>query len=120
MDTKEAIRFFQQLISKVENKEPVFLLPGSSLNVQTASELAIEALEKVETLETENTILKRKEVPKVPENMFIEQDLSAGYIVKRDIRGFCPTCSSGLLLYNGVHRYCPFCSQKLDWPSDKE
>ena len=81
---------------------------------------AISALEKVPVLEAENAILKRKEVPKVPENMFIERELSASYIVKRDIRGFCPTCSSGLLLYNGVHRYCPFCSQKLDWPSDKE
>lgn len=110
MDPKEAIKHIDDIINNPETCEEC---RQEHLQLR-------EWLERLETLETENAILKRKEVAKVPENMFIERDLSAGYIVKRNIRGFCPTCSSGLLLYNGVHRYCPFCSQKLDWPSDKE
>ena len=91
MDAKEAIN----ILAKMQNYD-------SKENVE-ALEIAISALEKVETLEAENARLKEKETPKEP--------------VKYNNFHRCPSCEEGLL---PKQNFCDECGQKLDWSSDKE
>ena len=78
--------------------------------------VAISALEKVETLEAENARLREKETPKKP-------------IMKegnnRDL--FCSICGARvsdvadrIINSDNLQKYCGVCGQLLDWSSDKE
>ena len=104
MDAKEAIN----ILAKMQNYD-------SKKNVE-ALDLAINALEKVETLEAENARLREKETPKEP-------------IMKegnnRDL--FCSICGARvsdvadrIINSDNLQKYCGVCGQKLDWSSDKE
>ena len=97
MDAKEAIN----ILAKMQNYD-------SKRNV-AALELAISALEKVETLEAENARLREKETPKEP------------------IDYKCPCCGESVFLktragwYQVEHhlKVCEKCCQKIDWSSEE-
>ena len=96
MDAKEAIN----ILAKMQNYD-------SKENVE-ALEIAISALEKVETLEAENARLREKETPKA-----IKQ---RAYNFRGEEVGVCPN-NHKVQVYDN---YCHICGQKLDWSSDKE
>ena len=67
-------------------------------------QLAISALEKVETLEAENARLREKETPKKPK--YINNGCN------------CQCCDRRLP--DAILQCCPYCGQRIDWTSDKE
>ena len=99
MDAKEAIEYFQFVVKMGE-----FYCPSEPLN---AYKLAVEALEKVPTLEAENARLRERETPKKP---------------TKD--GRCYKCTCDYPLYSGKafanrEKFCSRCGQAIDWSSDK-
>ena len=102
MDAKEAIN----ILAKMQNYD-------SKRNV-AALELAISALEKVETLEAENARLREKEVPKEPR-----------YVKEGD--AYCPICGDSVNAWLGdefisdefiSYKFCSNCGQAIK--NDKE
>lgn len=101
MDAKEALRYFNFVVTLGRAYYP-------NSEAFKAYELAVEALEKVETLEAENARLREKETPKEPYSQeWAEFDTKEG------------VCNCGWLIRDS-QRYCPDCGQKLDWSSDKK
>ena len=109
MDTKEALRYFNFVVTLGRAYYP-------NSEAFKAHELAVEALEKVPTLEAENARLREKETPKEP-------------IMKegnnRDL--FCSICGARvsdvadrIINSDNLQKYCGVCGQLLDWSSDKE
>ena len=99
MDAKEAIN----ILAKMQNYD-------SEENVE-ALEKAINALEKVETLEAENARLREKETPKEP------RYVKEGY-------AYCPNCGDNVnewLEYQNEfisYKFCSNCGQAIK--NDKE
>ena len=97
MDAKEAIN----ILAKMQNYD-------SKRNVE-ALELAISALEKVETLEAENARLREKETPKEPR-----------YVKEGD--AYCPICGDSVNAWLGdefiSYKFCSNCGQAIK--NDKE
>ena len=97
MAAKEAIN----ILAKMQNYD-------SKENVE-ALEIAIDALEKVETLEAENARLKEKETPKEPRHV------KEGY-------AYCPTCGDNANEWLGdeliSYKFCSNCGQAIK--NDKE
>lgn len=102
MDAKEAIK----ILAKMQNYD-------SKENVE-ALEIAIEALEKVETLEAENARLREKETPKEPR-----------YVKEGD--AYCPICGDSVNAWLGdefisdefiSYKFCSNCGQAIK--NDKE
>ena len=99
MDAKEAIYHAKEALEQCEKK--------TAYKQAEFYKVAIEALEKVETLEAENAKLKEKEIPKEP--------ICEDYAFK------CPSCKSNLSLKESddgdyFHAdYCTDCGQKICW-----
>ena len=108
MDAKEAL--------KILRSHPKWCSEYPYQKCAEATDLGIEALEKVETLEAENARLREKETPKEP-------------IMKegnnRDL--FCSICGARvsdvadrIINSDNLQKYCGVCGQKIDWSTDKE
>ena len=92
MDAKEAIN----ILAKMQNYD-------SKENVE-ALKIAINALEKVETLEAENARLRAKEIPKEPRHV-------------KEGHAYCPTCGDNVNEWLGdefiYYKYCGNCGQAI-------
>ena len=104
MDAKEAIRYM------VKQKVDCATRYGDN-RVMACYQMAIEALEKVETLEAENARLREKETPKEP------RYVKEGY-------AYCPNCGDNVnewLEYQNEfisYKFCSNCGQAIN--NDKE
>ena len=119
MDAKEAIIIIKSIRIDTKDyydKHKGFYPKEQEENDLVGIDLAISALEKVETLEAENARLRERETPKEP-------------IMKegnnRDL--FCSICGARvsdvadrIINSDNLQKYCGVCGQKLDWSSDKE
>ena len=91
MDAQEAIKYLKSMLFLVD-------MSGSTLKAIAANQMAISALEKVETLEAENARLRERETPIIKNN--------------RD----CPCC--GAVDKNIFAKFCFNCGQAIK--NDKE
>ena len=102
MDAKEALRYFNFVVTLGRAYYP-------NSEAFKAYELAVEALEKVETLEAENARLREKETPKEP------RYVKEGY-------AYCPICGDNVNQWFGdefiSYKFCPNCGQPIK--NDKE
>ena len=109
MDAKEALKYFDFVVTLGRAYYP-------NSEAFKAHELAVEAFEKVEALETENARLREKETPK---RIMMKEGNN------RDL--FCSICGARvsdvadkIINKDTLQKYCGVCGQKLDWSSDKE
>ena len=109
MDAKEALRYFNFVVTLGRAYYP-------NSEEFKAHELAVEAFEKVETLEAENARLKEKETPvKIrteTEGIYEPYD---DVPVGRKVNLYCGKCGKPLTAY---HDYCYWCGQAIK--NDKE
>ena len=78
-----------------------------------ALEIAISALEKVETIEAENARLREKQTPKEPINKDLCHYDEGSLCIH--FEHYCPVCKH---LVESVYDYCGFCGQAIK--NDKE
>ena len=107
MDAKEAIE-------RLKNYPKDSITGTGKLVLSSEIELAISALEKVETLEAENARLREKETPKEPR-----------YVKEGD--AYCPICGDSVNAWLGdefisdefiSYKFCSNCGQAIK--NDKE
>ena len=99
MDAKEALIILKS--------HPVWCTAYPAQKCDEATELAISALEKVETLEAENARLRERETPKEPVQ---KEDSAYGWA------WYCPNC--GVFIDPSTYKHCPECGQAIK--NDKE
>ena len=104
MDTKEALRYFNFVVTLGRAYYP-------NSEAFKAHELAVDALKKVETLETENARLKEKQTPvKIrteTEGIYEPYD---DVPIGRKVNLYCGKCGKPL---NAYHDYCYWCGQAI-------
>ena len=104
MDAKEALRYFKEIefvdlgVDEAGREDPHIV------QAREAKQAAIEALEKVETLEAENARLREKQTPKEP------RYVKEGY-------AYCPICGDNVNQWLGDefinYKFCPECGQAI-------